>query len=72
MSRRSSWAAPDNQAMSFRLAQAVAEDPGVSPNNAIVAAGLFAIAASMDRLHRFFDELAREDRAKERAKGVGQ
>ena len=52
---------PDNQAMALRLAAAVAEEPGASSSATIVAAGLFAIAASIDRLTDFFVSLDAKD-----------
>ena len=59
---------PDNQGMSCRLAQAVSEaaERPAEANAAIIAAGLFAIAGSLDRLILFFHELDRQDRAERR------
>lgn len=74
MSRRTMKAPrrADNLGISFKLAEAVSEaaNPAASPSNAIVAARLFAIAPSLDRPLVFFEILAQEDRAKNRAQGT--
>jgi hypothetical protein len=61
---------PDNQGMALRLAAAVA-DAQASPDSEMVAAGLFAVAASIDRLTGTFETLAEQlrDAAAKAGKG---
>jgi hypothetical protein len=59
---------PSNQGMALRLAAAADEQPGASTDAGIAAAGLFAIAASIDRIPPLIEaEIVEEKRGREAA-----
>lgn len=60
-----------NQDFANMLAEAAGEG-GASPDAALVASGLFAIAGALDRTLQFLELMAREARAEERARARGK
>jgi hypothetical protein len=59
---------PSNQGIALRLAAAADEQPGASTDAGIVAAGLFAIAASNDRIPPLIEAaILEEERGREAA-----
>lgn len=58
---------PVNNGMALRLAPAVGEHPDASTDARLVAAGLFAIVASLDRLTGLFETAFAEDKRDQKA-----